>query len=375
MRVRFFALTVALLLVLSACGGNDGGERQELSYSLDPGTTLSYDTELGIDMTVELDVPADLLEGLGGGEIGSSLDLTEPITIDMVIGLDMDLAVAEGDSEGLREVTVTLLPSSLVGSFAAGGETSEFDLAIVDGEVTGTVTTNGETEEVGGAEDLPDDLGIDPSTLDEPAVVVFVIDAEGTIVDVEAEGDAMELGDLGDITTFTEFSANSLLVPITGPAFPDEAVGVGSDWSTDITIGEGTLSLDRETTYEIAASEERQGRESLRIEAEGVMSGLELDLADIVQLLTELVPPDPDAEIDPAQTLALLEAFGVQVGFELRPTTESSTLWFDAAAGVVVEMDTTTSISLDAEVSGVPDMGDIAVAVDGSVTQKLVLDE
>jgi len=372
MRIRIVALMGALLLVVAACGDDAGGERQELSYLLEPGTSLSYATELGIDLEIEVDVPPDLLGDLGAGDLGEGLDLSQPIVIDLVIGLDMDLDVAEEESEGLREVTAALLPTSMVGIFDVGGEVMEFDLAVVDGELTGTVTTNGVTEQVDGGEGLPDDFGFDPSTLGEPAIAVFVLDADGAVVDVRTEDDSMNVGDL---TSLTEITANTLFVPITGPDFPDEAVGVGSDWDTDVTVGEGVLTLERQTSYAIAASEERQGREALRIEGEGIMSGLELDLEDIVELLTELIPPDPEAEIDPAQTLALLQAFGVQVRFELLPTEEVSTLWYDAADGVVVEMASTITISFEAEVTGVPEMGDVSVAVEGAVSQDLVLDE
>lgn len=371
MRLRFLALLAALVLVVAACSDDDsGGQATELRHTLEPGTSFSYVSEMEIDFDIDLDVPSELLEGSG-----FDFDVGDRIVIDLAVGFDVDVDVAEGPEADQRNVTVTQAPTSLTGSAEFGGETAEFDLAYDGTELSGTITTNGEVEEVSGSEDLFGDLGLGGDT-GNSIVTAYVLTEQGEVVSFSFGGEMLGEQDLGALGAMGDLVSTNLAAPVFGPAFPEDAVRVGSDWSDSTTLGEGALTFERSESHEVAAAEQRAGRDTLRIESTVTTSGIELDLGDLADLLGGLDTGglEGDLEVDPEQMIQLFELLGVEFALAVDPGTATSTMWFDAAAGRVVEITSTAPLGVSFGLSGVPEMpGDIAASVAGEIRQSLTL--
>ena len=373
MRVRVLALSAVLLLVAAACGDDSGGggEASELRHTLQAGSTFVYDSEMALDFEIDLEIPPELLEGAD-----FEFEPGDRITLDLVVGFDVTVEVEDGPEADQRLVRVTQIPTSLAGGAEFGGETIEFDLEHDGTSLSGTITTNGEVEEVSGSEDLFGDLGMGDAS---EVATEYVITDRGEVVSFSF-GDDPALGDL-DLEAFGalgELMSANLAAPVFGPVFPEGAVGVGSDWSDSTTIGEGALTLERSESHEVAASEERQGRETLRIESRVTTSGIEIGLGDLAELLSGLDTGGVEGEldVDPEQMVQLLELLGVEFTFAIDSNTATSTTWFDQAAGRVVELTTAAPVNLSLELRGFPELpGDISAVVSGEIRQTSTLQE
>lgn len=334
MRTRSLSLIAVIALLLAACTAGDGAaesttteapeqtttttqpapEAMQLSYSLEPGSSFTY--EVGLDQRIDLSAEGDA-SAMGEEEIPGemSVSLTGTTTFTHT--------VAEGPEPNTYEITIQ-------GDFS--------DLAI-----EGTV--DGEPVESG---DIPDFASMDPID------ATIVVDEQGRPID---KGD--ELGDLfgglegfggpGDLGGLG--SPGNDLGRLVGPLFSDEPVTVGDSWSetieTPMFMGGGEDPITTEVTSEVVDTDTIDGSEVLVIETESITSAISFDLAQfLVGFLTAFVPEDATAE-EQAEIDALVEDLRFQ--FDMDETVSDLTTWFDAEAGLArqAEFESASNIVMD----------------------------
>ena len=200
MPVRTLSFLAVIALVLAACAGGDAAdsttttvgatttqpvpEAMQLSYTLEPDTTFTYEVDLSqqIDMTTEGDAEAAGDEQMPGA-MSITLDGTTTFTH----------TVAEGPEPGTFEVTIQ----------------GEFTDLTVEGTVDGEPA---DSREVPDLADIP------------PIDVTFVVDEQGNVISEETDS-ADPLGGLGGLGGFGDLESlaqGTELGRLVGPPLPEE---------------------------------------------------------------------------------------------------------------------------------------------------------
>ena len=325
MRIRTFTLLAVVALVVAACSPDSASEApsttgQEastttmaapeailLSYTLEPGSSLSYEVDL--DQSIQMDVEGDpaVLAEAGEEEFPESLDLK-------MVGTTMFThSVADGPEEGTYEITIT-------GDFS-------------DLEITGTI----DGEDIAGNDALiPDDF-----TGMEPIEKTVIVDEQGNVItpDDEFGGDFFgDMGGMGGLGMLEDFGAGGSPGQFIGPPFSDEPVTVGDTWTNTFELPMmpgGGEEITTTVVSEVVSSEQRDGVEVLVIDTTTSTSAIEFDFAEVlIGFMTAFIPEDASDE-----ELAEMEALTEQLrfAFSVDPSEVEMTTWFDPEAGVAVE--------------------------------------
>jgi hypothetical protein len=286
-----------------------------LSYSLSAGDEYQYAVDLG--QHIELNSSGDP-SFMGSDEVPgeASIDLGGTATFTHV--------VSDGPEPGTYEVHIT-------GEF--GGVT-----------VSGTV--DGEAIE---SDDAPDFASLDPID------VTVVVDDQGNLV-LEGPGAAEDplAGMFGDLGALGGGAPTPGLDPgqFVGPPFSDEEVAVGDTWTEEVEtpgLGEPVVTS---ITSTVTGTEDLDGAEVYVIETNSTTSLIEFDLAEFFAGMFGAFAPE---EATPEET-AELEAMLDQLRFlmTIDGATADSKTWFDAAAGVARQSETTSSADISMELN-IPD--------------------
>ena len=261
-----------------------------LSYSLETGTTFSYEVELNqhLEMSASGDASA-----LGDEEF------PEEAVIDI---------------EGTAVFTYTVV---------AGTEPGTYEINIQGAfeklEVTGTI--DGEA-----VDEVPDFATLDPVD------VTVMVDDQGNLI-----VDGMDIGDpfgsvFGDLGNFG--SASALGVDpgqFFGPAFSGEEVGVGDSWSEEIEAeGFGGDPIVTNVTSTITAADQVNGADVFVIETTTTTSLIELDLGEFFVGLFGAFSLDGEGGDELA---VLMEQLKFVITIDAGRS--DSTTWFDPEVGLV----------------------------------------
>ncbi len=248
MRTRLSILFSVLALVVVACGDPQADDQDptQLSYSLEPGTTLVYEVDL--DQTIKVSSTGNA-EAMGGEDgFPGAVDLH-------VVGTTLlNHEISEGPEPDTFEIHIT-------GEFT-------------DLEVTGTI--DGEPFDEG--DELPDIAGMD--AID----ATVVVDAQGNLVvdDDQFGGDLF--GDLGSADPFTQFGQAGGFGQFFGFPLPDGEVSVGDSWSNTIETPM-MLGMDpatAEIVSEVTGTDEVDGEDVLVIETTTSTSPVEIDFGELL---------------------------------------------------------------------------------------------
>lgn len=324
---RHLSLISVLALVLAACGGTTADSTSTsqaeavttsttvpavdavlLSYTLAAGDEYQY--EVGLDQHIEMSASGDA-SMMGEEDVpgDASLDVAGTATFTHV--------VSEGPEPGTFEVHIT-------------GEFADVSMSgIVDGEEVDS-------------EDAPEFAAI------EPIDVTVVVDEQGNLVQEGPAGAEDPLsGMLGGLGALGGGGAPAPgLDPgqFVGPPFSDEEVTVGDTWTDEIeTPGLGEDPVVTTITSAVAAIEELDGTEVYVIESNSATSLIEFDLgqffAGMFGAFGEEATPEETAELE-----AMLEQLKFLMTID--GSTADSRTWFDAAAGVARQSETTASTNI-----------------------------
>lgn len=323
MRSTRLSLLAAFALAAAACGVQSDvtttqptpvPEAVVLSYSLEPGTSMSYEVSLDqhIDMETSGDAAALADEDVPGN---ASIDISGTTTV--------GFAVAAGPDPGTYAITVT----------------GDFSDLTVSGTVDGEPIDESE---------IPDFAEIPP--IEE----TIIVDEQGNVVpgeDGEDMGDLGNLfGDLGGLGGMGDFgSFGSELGKFVGPNFSGREVTVGDTWSdTTETPLFGEESLTTTTDNEVTGTDTVDGHGVFVIDSTTTVSPLEIDLAELLIGFFQGFLPEDASEED----LAQLEEMSSQLRFlfSMDETSSDLTTWFDAESGQArkAEVEGGANISLDA---------------------------
>lgn len=368
MTLRSSSLTATLMLVLAACTSGGAGattseaptttvasttttvpapEAIQLSYALEPGTTLTYEVDLDqkIDLTSE-----------GEGSAGGQEDVPGSMSITMKGTTTFTHTVSDGPEPGTYEVRIQ-------------GDFSELTVeGTVDGE---PVDSTANTPEV--AEIPPIDMTV---VVDEQGNPISGGDAMGDLFGGETGG----LGGLGGLAGLENLAPGSDLGRLVGPPLPDEPVAVGETWSETIEVPMGMgmegESITTVTNSEVTATETIEGREVLVIETEMITSMIEFDLAEfLIGFFTAFLPDDATEE-----ELAEIEALKEELRFmfTIDETNGNMTTWFDPEAGLARQaaFETATHMVMDInmpdETTGQMAAFELDMSIDQKATYRLV---
>lgn len=311
MRHPPFRLLVAFSLALTACGGAtettttvestpsttqpQAPEATRLSYSLEPGTTFTYEVDLDqqIDMTTT-----------GDGAAFGEEEIPGELTMRIAGTTTFTYSVAEGPAVGTYAVTIT-------------GDYSGI-------EFTGTM--DGQPAE---AEDLPDFAAV------EPFETTIIVDEQGNPI-TEGDDSSDFLGGLfGGLGSLGELGAHGLDPGrFFGPPLSDDEVTVGDSWSetTEIPMFGDDEPATTTVASVISRSDRVDGVEVLVIDTTTTTSAISFDLAELlIGMFEAFMPADPTPE-----ERAELEALTAELRFlfELDPSQTTMTTWFDPDAGM-----------------------------------------
>jgi hypothetical protein len=328
---RHVSILAALALALAACAETSGDstttrpedpttstqpavEAVLLSYSLTSGDELQY--EVALDQHIELTATGD--PSLMGGE-----EFPGEASVDLAGTATFTHVVSDGPEPGTYEVHIT-------GEFT-------------DISVSGTV--DGQPIE---SEQAPDFASL------EPVDVTVVVDEQGNLVQEGVAGGEDPLAEMfGDLGPLGGGSPAPGLEPgqFIGPPFSDEEVAVGDTWTDEVeTPGLGEDPIVTSITSTVTGVEELDGTEVHIIESNSSTSLIEFDLAEFFAGMFGAFAPEGAS----AEETAELEAMLDQLQFLIRVdgTTADSRTWFDAAAGVARQSETTsaTNIAMDMNV-------------------------
>lgn len=318
MRFRTSTLLVALALVVAACSGGtgeqatttteapettttttDAPEAMQLTYSLEPGTSHTYE----VTMDQQIDLAAD-----GNGAALGEEEIPENMSVGIVGTTLFTYDVSEGPEPDTYEINIT-------GDFS-------------DLEFSGTVDGEDFT-----GEELPDFASM------EPIDVTVVVDSQGNVIPSESGlGDDL-FGDLGGLDMLEDFGSGAAGGQFVGPPFTDEEVTVGDTWSETIEVP--GLSEDDAVTTQIdsvvSTTETIDGAETFVIETTTTTSAVEFDLAEFfLGFMFAFLPEDASDE-----EVAEMEELASQIKFlfSIDETTSDLTTWFDPELGLARQAD------------------------------------
>ena len=332
-RSRSLSLVAVVALVLAACSG--GGNAAEttttlpdaattaadpapeavlLSYSLQPGSSYSY--EVNLDQQIELTSEG---EGAAAGD--------EEIPGSMSISLEgtttFTHTVAEGPEPGTYEVSIQ----------------GEFTNLTVEGTVDGEPVQPG---------DVPDVAEMEPIDL------TIVVDEQGHLVSEPGQtGDLFggDLGSLGGLGGLENLAPGTELGRLVGPPLSEEPVTVGDTWSetreTPMPMGLEGNPVTTEINSEVTGADILDGEDVFVIETEMITSPIEFDLAEfLIGFFSAFLGDDASAE-DRAELDALVE--DLRFLFIIDESVGSMTTWFDTEAGLArqAELDSETHLIMD----------------------------
>ena len=264
-----------------------------LSYSLEIGTTFSYEVELNqhLEMSASGDASAMGDEELPGEAV-----------IDLEGAAVFTYTVADGTEPGTYEISIR----------------GEFERLNVTGTVDGV-----------SVDEAPDFAGV------EPVDVTIIVDDQGTLI-----VDGLEIDDpfgsvFGDLGNLGSPDASGLDPgQFFGPAFSSDEAGVGDSWYGEIeTAGFGESPVVTSVTSTITATDEVDGAEVFVIETNTTTSAIELDLGEFFAGLLGAFAPDTAGGEGSAELEALMEQLKFVISID--GSKSDSTTWFDPETGVV----------------------------------------
>lgn len=344
---RLRHLVIGLALLATACGGGTGGiqvinpdgaavDGMALAYGLDPGQRIAYDLDMTMDMDMDLTAP-----GMSG-EAKMALD----------VGGLAKYAVGPGTEPGTVAVTMR-----------ASIENLDFREFTMDGQsLLGVMSEEDLLAEMGGADLLPE--------------ITVLLDERGNVLGVNG-GDAFSADFLSGFGGGLGPSQSSLgRESFFGPPFPDEQLGVGSQWTVEDRFDVAPLgNLDVTSTYVVTGRENLAGRDVFVIKSDVATSELKIDLADLFKSLLDASEGD-------------LAGFGLtndglQGGFEdmfaeidgtivMAPMRVTGTTWFDPAAGLIVRSSETAIVTMTMDMT-MPGMGFAATDISATIGYELNL--
>ena len=340
-RPRSLLVLLVLALTAAACGTDTAVSRQTLRYGYAPGDTITYDASGTVKGTMHFE--GELEPGVDEGDLA----------LDVAFGARVGYAVTEGDDPTLSVVRITQEITRFDGSVDAMGDTQTMTLDDLDGML--------------------------------PTVVEITIDEVGTIVGVTIDGEPLPtggdtLGGLGMLGALGDLGGlgSQLISPHhLGPQFPDGAVGVGDEWTTDASDGPLGLSFDQEVRNRIGAEETIGERSTLRIDTTTSTPAAQLGIAELLSgLLGGLEGSDTeDLGMDPAAMGEFLQAMGIEMLLTISANEGTATTWFDPQDGIVVRHEGTAPFGMAVTVSGIPDTDDVALDLAFTLTETLDLVE
>ncbi len=321
MRLRLLSILSVFALVVTACGAGEadqsntsalqqttttqsGPEAILLSYSLEPGTTYTYEVDLdqGIVMTSE-----------GDGAVAGDEDMPGNMSLQLDGSTTFTHTVAEGPEPGTYEITIR-------------GEFTDLNVA---GTVDGAEVAPGEIPDIA---DMP------------PIDMTILVDEQGNAIPRGDEtgdlfgGDLGALGALGGLETFTQGGDLGRLV---GPPLSDGPVTVGDSWSETIEMPM-MMGLDGDPvttviTSEVTDTDTLDGHDVFVIETEMVTSMIEFDLAEfLIGFFEAFLPEDASGE-DQAELDALVADLRFLMNID--ETVGEMTTLFDAESGLARQAD------------------------------------
>jgi len=357
MPIRFLTILSVFALVFAACAGGGAEETSTtsqpveatttvaptpeamlLSYSLEPGSTLTY--EVDMDQSIVMSVDGDASALGDGEEIPAEMDLS------IAGSTTFTHEVAEGPEPGTYAITIT-------------GDLSDL-------QVTGTMD-----DEPVSRGDIPDLAGM------EPVEVTIVVDEKGNVIPDESNlGEGLDFfGGLGGFDMLENMGpgAGGSAGQFIGPPFTEEEVTVGDSWSETVEIPTlpGDDPILTHIDSEVVGTDVIDGAGVLVIETTTATSAIEFDLAEIlIGFMTAFLPEDATPE-EQAEMDAMVEQ--LRFAFSIDPTASEMTTWFDFEAGLSRQADflNTTHLIMDIKVPD-EDTGDLVeMALDMTVAQDI----
>ncbi|MDX1468040.1 MAG: hypothetical protein R3258_01755 [Acidimicrobiia bacterium] len=320
MTSRTTGALLAFVLSLGACNGAAGEESTTtttpppppttaaaseavlLAYSLEAGTTLTYDIEFEIDL--EMVVTGDAASLTEGEELPGVLDVTMSGETTLVY------EIKEGPEAGTFEITIT-------------GDLTAF-------EVTGTA--DGEPVE---EETLPELVEMDPLEVN------VVVDEQGRVVDDFDPGVGLMSGSIGAFLP----GQGSDLARFVGPPMSDSEVKVGSTWSetveTQLFLGDPIVTTIESEVTDIT------GDGIFLIETTTVVSETSFDMGTLLIEMFEAFIPEEASEEELAELESLKEELRLLFSFD--EATDVMTTRFDPRLGLAIEATSegATHLSMD----------------------------
>ena len=312
-------------------------EAVQLSYSLEPGMSFSYEVDQNqtIDMTAEGDASA-----MGDEEIPGEMSVNLNGTVVMTH------SVAEGPEPDTYAVNIT-------------GDLSDL-------EITGTMDGEPVSDE-----EIPDFATM------EPIDATIVVDEQGNIIPDDSTGlgeDFLgDMGGLGGLDALGQLGPGGDAGQFVGPPFSEEEVTVGDTWSETIEVPTmpGDDPITTQVDSEVVSSETIEGNETFVIETTTTTSPIEFDLAQFfVGFMSAFLPEDATEE-ERAELEAITEE--LRFAFSVDETVANLTTWFDHEAGLArqAEFDNATRVVFDINVPDEETGEMIEFAMDMTVTSDI----
>jgi hypothetical protein len=327
------ALLLAVALAAGGCAepaSEPLGDGELLRYGYQPGDYLVYEAR----HVMSMDVAAD-----GDASVAGAFD-TE-------MEMDLSSRVEYGFAEGPQPDTVAITVST---TFLNG---------------SATMTQMGQTTSI--PIDELTELGVIEATI--------VVDASGRPTQLTVGGQSVPLDLFGDLQGLG--GLGGLATPQhMGPEFPDHPVTVGSSWETETVRELMGLELRQRGEHEIVAREIVAGRSVFKVESKVMTEAMEFDFADLSRLSMAAAGDLGPAEREQMEmAMEMLEAMGVEMRYGIDDTVVSMTSWFDAADGVVVQLDMSAPMAMTVEIRNMPDLpsGDMRMTADMNIRQSMRL--
>ena len=355
MPARLLTFLAVLALALAACSPAESiesttsttepepiPEPTQLAYSLEAGTTYTYDLEMTqtISFTTTGD-PAAFADD--AGVEGEDEDFPEQADIVLTGTSTITYDIADGPEPGTYEITVT-------------GDFSDLD-------VTGTA--NGEP-----LEDFDGD--VDDFTDREPIETTIVVDEQGNVIPSDDQGGDF-LSDLGGLDSLGQLGGANSPGQFFGPPLASESVTVGDTWSETVEVPAlpGADPITTTIEGEVVGIEEVDGDELFVIETVTTVSPIEFDLAEMLLGFMMAFVPEDASEEELAEMQQLQEQLRFVMSFD--ESTGTSRSLFDPEAGVARSSEVTSTSHFVFDIN-VPDdtTGDmVEFGIDMTMSQEL----